>query len=206
MEWIQGIMETYGYLGIAFIIAVENLFPPIPSELVLPFAGYMTTTSSLTFIGVIFASTLGSVVGAIILYYFGLSLGRKGIIELIKRYGNSLQINEEALVKTEYWFNRFGTKAVFLCRMVPVVRSLISIPAGFAKMNLLSFMLYTTIGTIIWNTLLVSGGVLLGAAWPKIAQWVDYYKYLVLILAGLLFIAWLVWRFLLNNNNKPRKF
>lgn len=202
MDWIQGIMETYGYLGIAFIIALENLFPPIPSELILPFAGYMTTTSNLSFLGVLLASTIGSVVGAIILYVLGSSLGRKGVSELVKRYGASLKISEESLAKTEYWFNRFGVKAVFLCRMVPVVRSLISIPAGIAKMEFLRFLLYTTLGTLIWNTLLILGGMLLGTAWSKIAQWVGYYQDLVLILLGLLLCGWLVWQFLLNNKDK----
>lgn len=206
MDWIQGIMETYGYLGIALIIALENIFPPIPSELILPFAGYLTITSNLTFPGVVLASAVGSVAGAIILYSLGLSLGRKGISELIRRYGDSLKISEESLVKTEYWFNRFGSKAVFLCRMVPVVRSLISIPAGIAKMDFLSFLLYTTLGTLIWNTLLILGGMLLGTAWSKIAQWVGYYQDLVLILLGLLLCGWLVWRFLLHKKGNHNKF
>ncbi|WP_374712250.1 DedA family protein [Symbiobacterium terraclitae] len=194
MHWTTGIMETFGYPGIVLIILIENLFPPIPSEIVLPFAGFMTTQGSLTLFGVLTAATLGSVLGAIALYGVGLWFGRERIYWIVRRFGRWLTISEQDVQRTEEWFERYGTWTVFFCRMVPVMRSLISIPAGLVRMNLGVFILYTAIGSAIWNLLLVGVGAALGAAWPTVSRWVSIYQDAVIAAALLAVAAFLLYR------------
>jgi membrane protein DedA with SNARE-associated domain len=171
------IMEGYGYPGIIFIVALENLFPPIPSEVVLPFAGFMAARGILAFFGVVLASTIGSVLGALILYYLGYSLGRNWAFSFVNRFGRYIKVTRKDLSHAEDWFSKYGPWTVFFCRMIPVVRSIISIPAGLSRMPLPRFITYTAMGTVLWNFLLVSGGVLLESAWPRVETWVNYYKY-----------------------------
>ena len=161
-NWILNVMEQYGYLGIALIIAIENLFPPIPSELILTFGGFLTTYTNMTILGVIIASTIGSIGGAVILYALGRIFDIEVLQKIIDRWGRILRVKREDLDKANNWFNRYGYWTVFFCRMVPLIRSLISIPAGMAKLNFGLFLLFTTLGTLIWNTVLVSLGALLG--------------------------------------------
>lgn len=192
MHWTTRIMETFGYPGIALVVLIENLFPPIPSEIVLPFAGFMTTRGTLGIPGVTAAATVGSVVGAILLYWVGAWFGRERIYAIVARWGRWLTISERDVARTEEWFERYGTWTVFFCRMVPIMRSLISIPAGLVRMNLLVFALYTAVGSLIWNLALVSVGAALGAAWPLVTRWVGYYQdvvLVILILAALVFLA-----------------
>lgn len=187
-------MQAFGYPGILLVVLIENLFPPIPSEIVLPFAGFLTQQGSLTFIGVLIASTLGSVLGAIALYYLGRWLGRDRIYLIVNRYGKWLTVTEENVQTAETWFTRYGTWTVFFCRMVPIIRSLISIPAGLIDMNLVTFTIYTTFGTLIWNTVLVGLGALLGANWHRVIGWIDTYQNIVLGLLILLFIAFVAYQ------------
>lgn len=188
MDWTIRLMEALGYPGIALIILLENLFPPIPSEVVLPFGGFMTTTGTVTFAGVLIASTLGSVVGAIILYGLGAWFGRERIYRFVDRYQRYLSVKPEDVKKAEGWFERYGNLTVFFCRMVPIMRSIISIPAGLVRMNLLTFSFYTLIGSLIWNTVLAGVGALLGASWPLVTEWVGYYQNVVIVL-GVLVVA-----------------
>ncbi len=178
-EWIIDIMNKFGYLGISLLIAIENLFPPIPSEVILTFGGVLTTQpkSNLNVFGVIIAATIGSVIGAIILYGVGriLSAERLGKI-LDGKIGRILHFKKEDVFKACDWFNKHGKKTVFLCRCVPVVRSLISIPAGMANMKFGIFLLLTTVGSLIWNTVLVNLGVLAGNSWEKIVEGVGVYQ------------------------------
>lgn len=169
-------MERLGYAGIFLIVLIENLFPPIPSEFVLPFSGFMTTQGIVSIPGVIVAATLGSVVGAIVLYWAGALIGRDRVYRIVERYQRLLTVKPEHLQKAEDWFHRYGTRTILFCRVLPIVRSIISIPGGLMRMNLIQFALYTSIGALAWNTALVGMGALLGHSWPTVVTWMEYYK------------------------------
>lgn len=154
-NWITDFMEQYGYIGIALIIALENVFPH-PLEIILPFGGFMTTYTSLTLPGVIIAATIGSVLGAVILYGIGLLIDVNRLEKIVERWGHILRIKKEDIHRVDAWFDKYGMWTVLFCRMVPLVRSLISIPAGMSNMKFGLFILFTTIGTLAWNIIRLS--------------------------------------------------
>jgi len=186
-------MNSYGYIGILFLIALENIFPPIPSEVILTFSGFLTTTSDVTVLGVIIFSTLGSVVGAIILYGIGRILDVERLEKIVERWGHLLRLTKKDIQKADAWFRRIGVWAVLIGRLVPLVRSLISIPAGMARMNFSIFLFFTTIGSLIWNSVLVNLGAALGSSWDTIAGYIEAYSHIVVILLAVLFILFIVW-------------
>lgn len=184
-QWITEIMDAYGYLGILLLIALENLFPPIPSEVILTFGGFMTTTTDLTIWGVILFATAGSVIGAICLYGIGRLLSAERLESIVVRYGRVLRLKPEDIQKAQAWFDKYGAWAVFLGRLIPLVRSLISIPAGSAKMNLLLFFILTITGSLIWNIALVYVGAAVGSSWDTIVHYMDIYSNIVYILLAM---------------------
>ncbi len=187
-NFVLGVMENYGYIGILFLIAIENLFPPIPSEVILTFGGFLTTYSKLSPFGVIISATIGSLIGAIILYYAG----------------TFINVKKDDLGKTNRWFNKYGNKAVLFGRFVPIIRSLISIPAGCAKMSMTTFIIYTTIGSLIWNTVLVYAGALLGENWSIVANILSKYSKIVLFII-LLYIVIKIFKIYKNRQNLTKK-
>lgn len=190
--WIISIMSKYGYIGVFLLILIENIFPPIPSEVILPFSGFMTTVTTMNIFGVVTSATFGSVMGAVILYELGRVLNVDRIKKIVARWGYILRLTEEDIDKTNNWFQKHGYGAVFFGRMVPIIRSLISIPAGMAKMNMPKFILYTTLGTVIWNFALVFAGTLLGESWEKILDFMNVYSeftYFVLAFLVIIFIV-----------------
>lgn len=192
-NWITSFMEQFGYIGIALIIALENVFPPIPSEIVLPFGGFMTTYTSLTVFWVIVAATIGSVIGAIILYGVGLLLDVERLEKIVERWGHILRVKKEDIRKADAWFDKYGYWTVLFCRMIPLVRSLISIPAGMSNMKFGLFLVYTTVGTLIWNTILVMIGATLGSNWHEITDFIGVYSnfaYAIIAIAGIAFLIW----------------
>jgi membrane protein DedA with SNARE-associated domain len=199
-NWITQFMEQYGYLGVFLMIALENVFPPIPSEIILPFGGFMTTYTSMTVPGVVIASTAGSVVGAMILYGIGLLLDVERLEKIIDRFGHILRITKEDVHKADAWFDKYGIWTVLFCRMVPLIRSLISIPAGMSNMKFWLFIVFTTVGTLIWNIILVSVGAALGDNWDRITEFMDVYSNIAYAIIGLGIIIFLVYFF-----NKKRK-
>ena len=147
-EFVITIMNQYGYFGIFFLIFIENIFPPIPSEVVLLFGGFMTTYSKLGLPLMIVFSTLGSTVGAIILYYIGKILNKERLKRIVSgKVGKVLRLKTSDIDKADRWFDTKGNKTVFFCRFIPVVRSLISIPAGMSEMQMGKFLLYTVVGS-----------------------------------------------------------
>ncbi|GIO66661.1 MAG TPA: DedA family protein [Paenibacillus cookii] len=188
-NWITDIMEQFGYAGIALVIALENLFPPIPSEVILTFGGFMTTKTQLTVPGVILASTIGSVAGAVVLYLIGLLLEVRRLERIVERWGHVLRVKKEDIHRADRWFAKYGYWTVFFCRMIPLVRSLISIPAGMARMKFGLFLLFTTIGTLIWNTVLVYLGAALGESWESIVHYMDMYSHFTYAVIGLVALA-----------------
>ena len=182
-NWIITIMNRFGYLGVAGLIGLENIFPPIPSEVILTFGGFMTTCTDLTFTGVVVSSTIGSLIGAILLYGIGWILSYDKLCRILSgKTGKILHLYPEDIDKAVSWFDKRGNYTVFFCRFIPIVRSLISIPAGCAKMKMLPFLLLTTAGSFIWNTVLVYLGALAGKSWSKIAGYMDTYSTIVLII------------------------
>lgn len=194
-NWILQLMEQFGYFGVFFLILVENIFPPIPSEVILTFGGFMTTRTSLTLLGVIFFATLGSLLGAILLYWIGRLLDIERMEKIVERWGHILRLKKEDIHKANQWFDRYGIWTVFFCRMVPVLRSLISIPAGMNHMNMGVFLFFTTIGTLIWNTILVGLGAYLGESWEIIVYYMDIYSNIVYALLIILFIIGVIYFF-----------
>jgi len=175
-DWVFGVIEALGPLGVGLLILLENLFPPIPSELVLPLAGYLAGTGRLSFPATVGAATTGSVLGAVLLYGIGARLGRERTRRLVDRLP---LVDVADLERAEGWFERHGTAAVLLGRMVPVVRSLISVPAGVHRMPLPRFVVLTAIGSLVWNTVFVGLGAVVGSQWQDVTWVADLFSYAV---------------------------
>ena len=188
-ELIINIINQFGYIGILLLIAIENIFPPIPSEVILTFAGFMTTHTNMNVIGVIVFSTIGSVLGALALYGIGRLLTKERLEYILDgKIGHILHFKKEDVRKSEEWFIKRGNLTVFFCRFIPIIRSLISIPAGMTKMKLGIFLVLTTAGTVIWNTVLVLLGVAFGASWEKIVGYLDTYSTITVIVICVVFL------------------
>lgn len=204
MEQIMiDIMNHFGYFGIFFLIMIENVFPPIPSELILTFGGFMTHNSNMTVVGVIIAATIGSLLGAFILYGIGKLLNKEHLIKIVSsKYGKLLRVKPKDIEAADKWFDTKGSITVLFCRCVPIVRSLISIPAGMSDMPLPKFFLYTTIGSAIWNTLLVCVGAFAGDKKDEILGMIDNISHIVLILLIIIFVGFVIWFYKKKANKK----
>ena len=195
-EFVISIMNQLGYFGIFFLIFIENIFPPIPSEVVLLFGGFMTTYSKLNLFGMIIFSTLGSTVGAIVLYYIGKILNKERLKKIVSgKIGKVLRLKASDIEKADKWFDTKGNKTVFFCRFIPVVRSLISIPAGMSEMIMSKFLIYTITGSLIWNTVLLFVGSKVGENWKKIEQVMSQYSHIILIILIIAFIGFVIYHF-----------
>ena len=194
-DWVIDVIDKLGYVGVALLVALENLFPPIPSEIVLPFAGVVARRGGATLAGMIVAATIGSVVGALVLYGIAAAIGPERLRAFVVRYGRWFRLTVDDLERAERWFDRRAVVAVLVGRCVPLIRSLVSIPAGFRRMPLGTFLAYTVVGSLIWNSGLVGAGYVLGEEnrWRRIEDVMDVAQYAVI--AGILgAIAWFVWR------------
>jgi membrane protein DedA with SNARE-associated domain len=193
LSWIMSLIETLGYVGVAVVVALESVFPPIPSEAVLPLTGFLVSQGRMSFVGALIASTIGAVVGALILYWVGYALGEDRVRALVKQYGRWMLLTEEDLERAQAWFEDHGRIAVLIGRLTPFVRSLVSIPAGVTRMPLLTFTVYTAIGSALWNAVLIGAGWLLGASWSHVQEYQQYVAYAVFATLGLV-ISWFAWR------------
>jgi membrane protein DedA with SNARE-associated domain len=198
-EWIQRVIEGLGYVGIVLVMALENVFPPIPSELVMPLAGFMAHEGKFNLVGVIVAGMIGSVIGALVLYYLGLWANEAIVRRFVRRFGRYAFISENDLDVSLNYFSKYGEAVIFFGRLIPLVRSLISIPAGMNRMPLPRFLFYTVLGTTIWSAILSYAGWLLGANYERVAGWVEQYQSVVLVLIALAVIVFVYLRVL-----KPR--
>lgn len=182
-QFILHIIEQYGYFGVFFLILIENVFPPIPSEVILLFSGFFSTYTNLSALYMIVASTFGSLLGAIILYYIGKIFNKERLKKIVSgRLGKILFLKEKDIDKADEWFDNKGNKSVFFCRFVPIVRSLISIPAGMSEMPMLKFIVYTVCGSMIWNTVLICLGNSLGSNWEYVLTILDKYQLIVIVI------------------------
>lgn len=192
-EWVIRVIETLGYAGLTVLVALENIFPPIPSELILPLAGFLIGQNRFSFPAVLISTTLGSLIGALLLYGIGMAIGQQRVRRLFERYGKWALLTPDDLTRAESWFDRYGPVAVFIGRLVPVVRSLVSIPAGYRRMPLGQFLLLTGFGSALWNGALVSLGWALGENWHQIEEYVDWLQYLVIAAVAFLIVRF-VWQ------------
>ncbi len=192
-EWILMVMDKLGLIGVTLMMFLENVFPPIPSELIMPAAGFAAAIGELSLISVIIAGTIGSVLGALPLYYLGSRLDETRLIRLTERYGKYLLITPKDIVSAQAWFDRHGKTVVFFGRMIPAIRSLISIPAGMARMSLLPFLMLTAMGSMIWSALLAYAGFVLGANYEKVGIYIESVSHYVVLLMVLIF-SYLLYR------------
>lgn len=195
------LMESIGGPGVAIAVAAENLFPPIPSELILPLAGFTAgqEDANMTVVGAIIWATIGSLVGATILYYLGYAIGRDRIRAIVLKMP-LVKITD--LDRTEAWYLKHQTKTVFFGRMIPIFRSLISIPAGVERMKFWLFLVYTAAGSLIWNTALVVAGYQLGSRWDEVEKYVGAFQKLVVVVV-IVALAWIGWYLYKNRDTKP---
>jgi membrane protein DedA with SNARE-associated domain len=199
--WITNTMSSMGYLGIGLLMFLENLFPPIPSELIMPLAGFTVSQGKMEFVPAVAAGVIGTVLGAFPWYYAGKIIGGERSRQLADRYGKWLTLSGKDIDKANEWFTRQGSKAVFLCRLVPGVRTLISLPAGINNMPLLPFVLYSTLGTTLWVCLLTFLGLQLGNHYDQVETWLGPVSKVVLISLLVAFGIW-IWRRRKTNHRK----
>ncbi|WP_435888067.1 DedA family protein [Streptomyces niveus] len=200
-QWVNSLMGALGAPGAGIAIALENLFPPLPSEVILPLAGFAASTGKISLTAAVLWTTAGSVVGALALYGLGAWLGRERTIALASKVP---LVKTRDIERTEAWFNRHGAKAVFFGRMIPLFRSLISVPAGVERMPLPLFLGLTTLGSAIWNTAFIMAGYALGANWKEVSGYVSTYSKLVLGIALLAVLALVVRRVVRSRREKRR--
>ena len=193
-EWIHSVMQTMGYPGIAALMFLQNVFPPIPSELIMPAAGFTAAEGHLTLWGVILSGVAGSVLGQLPLYYLGRALGLQRIKRFTDRYGRWLMVSAHSIDRADGWFTRHGWWAVFICRVIPGLRSYISIPAGSARMNLVGFLFWTTLGTVIWTAVLALLGLWLGRHYEQVSEYLGPVSTVVGVGLAVAAVVWVVRR------------
>lgn len=202
---IQDIILTLGYPGVALIMFTENVFPPIPSELVMPFAGFVAGQGQLSFVGVWLAGVIGSVAGAVVLYYVGMFFGDAVLRRILRRWGKVLTVSEADYDRALRFFDKYGAWVVFFGRLIPLIRSIISIPAGADHMPLPKFLILTTLGSAIWGFALTYAGLLLGENWHDVTDFIEQYQDVVVVavvLIVVLVVVWFVWS-RLRRRNQP---
>ncbi len=185
--FITNIISQIGYVGVFLLMTLESALIPIPSEVIMPFSGFLVATEQFNIFYILIAGTLGNLVGSLISYYIGSYVGRS----LVLRYGRYVFIDKSHLDLADRWFQKFGDKIVFISRNLPAVRTYISLPAGITKMNILKFSAYTFIGSIPWNFALLYAGVLLGKNWELILRYTTILDVIVIIAASILIVWWL---------------
>ena len=189
-EWITSLVGRLGYLGVAALMFLENVFPPIPSELIMPLAGFGAARGEFSIVWVIVAGVVGSTLGQYPLYALGRSMGEERLRRFADKHGKWVTVSGREIDKAGGWFEKHGGMAVLLCRLVPGVRSLISIPAGIHRMSLVSFTLYSAAGMTVWTTVLAGLGYLLGRQYERVERYVGPIGYVVAGLAVAGIAAW----------------
>ena len=197
-DFIVDFMSRTGYLGVFVLMFAENIFPPLPSELIMPFAGFAAARGDLNIVLVVLAGTAGSILGTLPWYFAGAWLGRERLRRLVEKRGRWLAISPEQLEKTSVWFDRHGRRAVFFGRLVPAVRSLISVPAGMARMPVGPFVAYSAAGSLLWSSLLCGAGFLLQSNYTLVGKYLDPVSK---VIAGLILAAY-VYQVLTYHNPK----
>lgn len=193
-QWIVGIIEQHGYFAVAALMLLENVFPPVPSELIMPFAGFVSSRGDMSVVGVVLAGTLGSLLGTLPWYWAGRKIGHQRLKAWAGRRGRWLAVEPAEIDRAHHWFQGRGAAAVFFGRLVPALRSVISAPAGVADMPLLRFLLWSAFGSLIWVSALTWGGHALADQYDVVMRWIEPVTRVVLV-GGLIVYLWRVWRF-----------
>jgi membrane protein DedA with SNARE-associated domain len=204
-QWILGIMDSGGYAGIFLLMILESIFPPIPSELVLPLAGFAAARGDFNIIGVILATTLGGVAGCIPWYLLGRIFGIRRLRRMSEKYGRIVTMTADDIDEAQAWFNRHGHLAVFFGRLMPTVRTLVSVPAGIARMHFGTFMFYSILGTTIWNVLLLFCGYVLESQYDKISKYVDVVSNAIIVSFLSIYVYRVVTYKVRDKKNKERR-
>ena len=191
-EWILNIMTSLDYLGIGLLMFAENLFPPIPSELIMPLAGFTVAQGKMSFVPAVLAGVIGTILGAFPWYYAGKFMGEERLKSLADKYGKWITVSGQDIDKVTRWFSRYGNKAVLFGRLVPGIRTLISLPAGLSEMPIVPFLIYSTLGTTAWVMLLTFLGFMLGENYELVDEYLGPVSKIVLLILIVAFIAWLV--------------
>lgn len=193
-EWVQNLMDSMGYLGILLLMILENLFPPIPSELIMPSAGFAAARGEMNLLIVILMGVLGSVIGTLPLYYIGRAFGEERLVVWADKYGKWLTLSGRDIRKADDWFDKHGTKAVLFGRMVPGIRSLLSLPAGMSEMPMPKFLLYSAIGSGLWASALAGAGYLLGENYDRVEQYIGPASRIILVTLAVAAVVWFLRR------------
>lgn len=201
-EWILSTMDSLGYWGIGFLMFAENLFPPIPSELIMPLAGFSVSQGKMDFTLAVLAGVVGTIIGALPWYYAGKIIGEQRIKNLADKYGKWITVSSKDIDKVKRWFDRYGNNAVLFGRLVPGIRTLISLPAGLNEMPVVPFLIYSTIGTTLWVIFLTGAGYLLGNNYELVDEYLAPVSKGVLVL---LLVAFAVWIFRKKQQAKRRR-
>jgi membrane protein DedA with SNARE-associated domain len=199
---VTELMERLGAPGAGVAVALENLFPPIPSEVILPLAGFAAGQGRMNLAAAIIWTTVGSVVGAVALYHLGAALGRDRVRAIAARLP---LIKLSDIDRTEAWFARHGVKTVFFGRMIPIFRSLISVPAGVERMPMATFLLYTTLGSLIWNSVFVMAGYLLGENWHSVETYAGAFQNVVIVVCALAVASFVISRLIRMRHRRPER-
>ncbi|WFE42125.1 DedA family protein [Micromonospora sp. WMMD998] len=187
--WVASVIDSMGAVGVALLVALESIIPPIPSEIVLAMAGYLSAEGRFNVVVIVLAATAGSLLGALVLYWLGAAIGE----DRLKRWLDHIPLVDlEDLEKADRWFERHGRWAVLIGRLVPVVRSLISVPAGANRMPMGEFVLLTTLGSGVWNALIVGAGFALGARWKDVDRYSHWFNYAIFAIFGVMIVSWAV--------------
>lgn len=187
--WVASVIDLLGAVGVALLVALESIIPPIPSEVVLAMAGYLASEGRFHLVVIVLAATVGSLLGALVLYWLGAALGE----ERLKRWLDHIPlVDSDDLEKADRWFERYGRWAVLIGRVVPVVRSLVSVPAGANRMPLGEFVLLTTLGSGVWNTLIVGLGYALGSRWEDVDRYSSWFNYAIFAVFAVMIASWVV--------------
>lgn len=186
--WVIGIVSSTGYFGVVLLMFIENVFPPIPSEVIMPLAGYMVAQGKLAMAGVVLAGMAGSVLGALPLYYLGHKLGERRLKDFADKHGRWLTLSRKDIERSKLWFDRHGRTTVMFCRLIPGIRSLISIPAGLARMPLWPFLAYTAAGTGVWAALLAYLGYFLASNFTQVGEYLDPVSWFVFGVLAIIYV------------------
>ncbi|MCX6536109.1 MAG: DedA family protein [Actinobacteria bacterium] len=179
--WVESVIEKIGYLGVALLVGLESVIPVIPSEIVQPYAGFVARRDDMSVVIMVIVATIGSVVGSLIMYGIAAAIGPNRLHSFINQYGKWVGISSAELDKAERWFDRRANATVLFGRCVPLIRAVISIPAGFRRMKIIPFTIYTAIGSLMWNIFLIGAGALLGDQWDRISKYISVFQWVVIL-------------------------
>jgi membrane protein DedA with SNARE-associated domain len=196
VEFVTSVISSLGYGGIFFLMVLESALIPIPSEIIMPFSGFLASTDKFSSIGVVLAGSFGNLIGSIITYYLGIRLGRVFLI----KYGKYIFFRLHHLVWTEQLFQRYGDKISFVGRLIPGVRTYISLPAGIGRTNFIKFAVYSLAGSLIWNSLLTYGGIQLGRSWQHIDKYSRYLD-IIAVVSITIVVIWIIYNYRRRRNN-----